>query len=178
MTTFLTLLTGGGLAIVGGLLSGLLTNWLGAKRDERKYNHEQAMVRETRIQSRLEQAYIELHTCLSHYRDWANSVQPLWGPVSEPILLPRQELWRIEALVTAYGSEEVRRLLKEWEEQARKLENADQLIRWVKESKNPSKEIDKEAQDEHRAVPRYKEAMYKADAAIREQVRRELRGEA
>jgi hypothetical protein len=27
--TFLALLTGGGLAVIGGLLSGLMTNWLG-----------------------------------------------------------------------------------------------------------------------------------------------------
>jgi hypothetical protein len=33
MTTFLAILTGGGLAALGGLLSGLVTNWLGDKRD-------------------------------------------------------------------------------------------------------------------------------------------------
>jgi type II secretory pathway pseudopilin PulG len=45
MNTSLTLI-GAGLAVVGGLLSGALTNWLGAKRDERKYRHEQALARE------------------------------------------------------------------------------------------------------------------------------------
>jgi hypothetical protein len=177
MKTFLALLTGGGLAVAGGLLSGLLTNWLGGRRDHRKYDHERDMAREARRQDRLAQTYIELHRYLSHYWDWARSVRPLWGPIPAPERLPREERWRIEALVTAYGSEEVRQLLDEWGEHAATIENADQMMRLVEESKNPSAQLDEEAQREHRALRDYKEAMHAADETIRERVRRELRGE-
>jgi hypothetical protein len=112
MTTFLAILTGGGLAALGGLLSGLITNWLGDKRDQRKYEHERAMALEARRQERLEQAYIELLGYLSHYAEWARSAQRLLGePPAPPDPLPREELNRVEALVEAYGSEEIRRLL-------------------------------------------------------------------
>jgi hypothetical protein len=60
MTTFLAILTGGGLAAVCGLISGLLTNWLGDKRDQRKYEHERAMALDARRQERLEKAFLEL----------------------------------------------------------------------------------------------------------------------
>jgi rubrerythrin len=70
--------------------------------------------------------------------------------------------WRIEALVTAYGSDEVRRLLKEWEEQARKIENTDQLIGLVEKFQRPPEQLDNEAQDEHLAIAGYKEALQKA----------------
>ena len=47
MTTLETLLTSGGLialgAVLGTVLGGFITNWLGAKRDQRKYAHEQTM---------------------------------------------------------------------------------------------------------------------------------------
>jgi len=172
--TFLALLTGGGLAVMGGVLSGVLTAWLGAKRDKRRYTHERKMAREARVQERLAQTYVELHTYLSHHQDWANSVRPMWGPVPAPDPLPPAERWRIEALVTAYGSDEVRRLLGEWIEQAKKIENADQLMKLVEESRNPTDKLDAEAQAEHRAIPDYKVAMRRADEAIRDQVRREL----
>src|SRR6266508_1372088 len=85
-TTFLTLMTGGGLAVVGGLVSGMLPNWLSAKRDQRTHEHEQVMAREARRQERLEQTYIELLTYLSHHLDWAKSIRPMWGPI--PMLAP------------------------------------------------------------------------------------------
>jgi hypothetical protein len=178
VSTFLALLAGGGLAALGGLLSGVLTNWLGAKRDARKYEHEQSMAREARRQERLAQTYIELLTYLSHYGDWARSVRPMWGPVPAPDPLPRQERWHIEALVTAYGSHEVNQLLSEWGEQATKIDEADDLIRRVERSRNPSQQLDDEAQHEHLALRTYKEAMRKADEAIRDRVWHELADEA
>ena len=79
MNTISALLTGGGLLAIGAVVSGVLTNWLGAKRDERKYVHEQAMAREARHQERLAQTYIELLKYVSHYSDWAESIPPLGG---------------------------------------------------------------------------------------------------
>jgi hypothetical protein len=60
MNTYVTLLTGGGLIAAGAVVSGLLTNWLGSRRDKRGYEHEQKMAREARTQERLDQAYIAL----------------------------------------------------------------------------------------------------------------------
>ena len=65
------------------------------------------MAREARVQERLDQAYIALGEYLSRFEDWARSVHPFLGPVPAPDPLPPGERWRIEALVTAYGSEEV-----------------------------------------------------------------------
>lgn len=84
MNTFKTLLTGGGLTAIGVVLAGLVTNWLGAKRDQRRYEneqamaaqaqgHERAMALEARRQKRLEQTYIELLGYPSHYAEWAKS---------------------------------------------------------------------------------------------------------
>jgi hypothetical protein len=174
----LALLTGGGLAAAGGLLSGVLTNLLGAKRDQRKYEHEQAMGREARRQERLAQTYIELLTYLSHYGDWAKSVRPMWGSFPAPDPLPREERWRIEAFVTAYGSHEVNELLHAWGEHATKIDDADDLIRRVEQSRNPSPQLDEQAQREHLALRSYKDAMWQADVAIRERVSQELAGEA
>jgi hypothetical protein len=177
MGTLLALLTGGGLAAVGGLASGSLTNWLGAKRDERKYSHEQVMALEARHQERLDLAYMELGGYLSRYGDWARAVRPLWGPVKAPDPLPPEERWRVETLVIAYGSEEVRRLLGLWEEQAKKIQNVDQLIQLLEEFRDPSTELFQEAHKEQAALPTYKEALFKADDAIRAQMRRELGSE-
>jgi hypothetical protein len=210
MSSFQTLLTGGGLAALGVVVSGLLTNWLGARRDKRRYDHEhamaaeahrheqamaadarlqesdmarethrhsQAIAAEARRQERLEQAYIELLGYLSRQLAWAKSVRPFWGQPPTPDPLPREEHWRIEALVTAYGSPQVRELLRQWGECAAKIEDADATIRMVEGSRNPNSQLDQEAQDEHLAISSYKAAMFKADEALRERVRQELAGE-
>jgi len=52
--------------MVGGLLSGVLTAWLGARRDKRRHTHEQKMAREARAQERLAQTYVELHTSATY----------------------------------------------------------------------------------------------------------------
>ena len=45
MSTYLSLLTGGGLIAAGAVASGLLANWLGSRRDKRGYEHQQKMAR-------------------------------------------------------------------------------------------------------------------------------------
>jgi hypothetical protein len=82
MNTLLTVLTGGGLVALGGLVNGWLANRQGAKRDQSRYDHERKMAEEARRQERLDQAYIALGEYLSHFGDWARSVQPFIGPVS------------------------------------------------------------------------------------------------
>jgi len=58
-----------GLIAAGAVVSGLLANWLGSRRDKRGYEHEQKMAREARTQERLDQAYIALGEYLSHFED-------------------------------------------------------------------------------------------------------------
>jgi type II secretory pathway pseudopilin PulG len=188
MSTLLTLLTGGGLAALGGLASGAVTNWYGAKRDRERYereqvmalearSHEQAMAREARHQEGLKQAYLELGTYLSRYLDWSKSVQPMLGPVPVPDPLPPQERWRIETSVLAYGSPEVRRLLDEWRKCAERIENADAVIRLRDQSRDPGQQFDDKANKENLALPEYRQAMFEADKAIRDRVHEELAGE-
>jgi type II secretory pathway pseudopilin PulG len=199
MTTFLAILTGGGLTAIGVVLAALAANWLGARRDKRRYEHEQAMAAqaqrheqamakqaqdheramaaETRRQERMEQAYIELLQYLSRQWRWARSVRPPWGQTEAPGPLPDEEHWRNEALVTAYGSFEVACLIAEWGDRAKKLEDADEAIRMVEESPNPSRQVDEEARQEMKAIPAYREALLEADKAIRDRVRQELAGE-
>jgi len=137
MNTFLAVLTGGGLAALGGLGSGWLNNWLGSKRDERARAHEQQMAREVLTQERLDRAYTEMGIYLSHHADWARSVQSFLGPVPTPDPMPPEERWRIETLVMKHGSLEVRRLLERWREQAQKIENADIVIRMAEGPATP-----------------------------------------
>jgi hypothetical protein len=174
MTTFLALLTGGGLAVLGGLLSGWLNNRLGEKRDQRKYEHERAMALETRRQQRLEQAYLELLGYLSYHAEWARSV----GAVQGPDPLPREDIRRIQALIEAYGSPKVRGLLQVWRECVADLALAGVTSGTVEESPDPSQELDDDARDELGRIPSYRRAIFQTAEAIREQVRRELAGEA
>lgn len=176
MGTFLALLTGGGLAAVGGLLSGWLTNWLGDKRDTRKYQHECQMARDARKQDRLEQAYIELGKYLSRYGDWARAISPLLGSVSLPDPLPKDARWCVDTLVKAYGSPEVRRLLEVWETAAKKIENADSAIN-LAERPNPSREVEEEARSEKLALPDSRQSLFDAEDALRDQMSRELKGD-
>ena len=113
MSTLQTWLTSGGLvalgAVIGAVLGGVITNWLGDRRDRRRYaheqtmaaqaqRHEQAMAVEARRQERLERTYHELLGYLKHHADWALAVRPLTGPVEVPPELTREEVRRVEAL--------------------------------------------------------------------------------
>lgn len=174
MNTLLTVLTGGGLVALGGLANGWLTNRQGVKRDQRRHDHERRMAVEARRQERLDQAYIALGEYLSRFGDWAMSVQPFIGPISAPDPLPAGERWRIESLVTAYGSVEVQGLLERWGECARRIENADVVIRMASESRDPGGALDREALREKHAIEDYRKAMRDAADAIRDQMRAEL----
>jgi hypothetical protein len=176
MTTFVAILTGGGLAALGGVLSAWVTNWLGKKRDERKYEHERTMALEARHQERLEQAYIELLGYLSHYADWVKSVQRLRGkPPAAPDPPPREELNRVEVLVEAHGSPEVRRLLREWREHAVKLQYADEGLPLIELDDADDEEW---APDMGKVTAAARDATLKASEAIRDRIRQELAGEA
>ena len=172
MNTAMTLLTGGGLLALGGFAVALIE----ARRDKRRYLHEKEMTSEARRQERLDRAYMELGIYLSRYGDWARSVHPFMGPVPAPEPLPPSERWRIETLVTNHGSPEVRRLLDRWGEIARKIENADIVIRMAEQSRNPGK-LDEEAHRERLALEDYRKAMGEVADEIRDRMHAELAGQ-
>jgi hypothetical protein len=177
MNTLLAVLTGGGLAAAGGLLSGWQSYRFGSKRDQITHAHEQQMAREALGQERLDRAYTELGIYLSRHADWARSVQPFYGSVPAPDPMPPQERWHIETVVTNHGSKEVRQLLERWRKQAQKIEDADAVIRMAEKARDPSGLAEK-ADTEHQALEEYRRAMHEADEAIRDRMWAELAGQA
>jgi hypothetical protein len=177
VNTVMTVVTS---STVGGVMASLLTSWLQDWRDRRRYRHELTMAREARLQTRLEQAYIELLLYLSNLGDWAESVGPFRGQPPEPEPLTEEQHRRIDALMAAHGSRQVHRLLREVNARASRIQAADHTIRAVEGSKNPGQQAGDETLEtlrEHEAMPGYKEALAKAIDALQEQVRLELRGE-
>jgi hypothetical protein len=181
---FLAVLTGGGLAAGGGLLTGLLNNWLGGKRDERTHAHEQHLAREARRQDRRERTYMDLGIYLSRQQDWARSRRPFLHADALPPL-PPEERWRIQTAVTLYGSKEVQGLLDQFDEQVMRIESADLEIA---HNADQVAELDPELeQDELRGREAYGAAlkmrlddaavaMFKAVEAIRARMWAELDG--
>ena len=162
------LITGGSTAVVA------IARWATLASTRQTIQSQRDIARELRHQERLEQAYIALGEYLSRFGDWARSVQPLLGPVQAPDPLPPPERWHIEALVTAYGSEEVQRLLERWGECAARIENADVVIRMADKSRDPGPELDQMALQERKALEDYRKAMRDVADEIRSQIRREL----
>jgi hypothetical protein len=174
MNTFLSLLTGGGLAAVGGAVAAWITNWLGSKRDERAHAHERQMAQDALVQERLERTYTELGIYLARYADWARSIRPLWGPIPAPPPMPPEERWRIQTLVMNHGSPEVRRLLEQWGEQGKKIEDADATITSADSARGAEPELEEKARQERHALDGYKKVMQETADAIHEQMRAEL----
>lgn len=177
MSTFLTLLTGGGLLAVGSTLTGWQTNRFSRKRDQAAHAHELTMAQEARRQDRLDRAYTDLGIYLSRHADWARSVRPIWGPVPPPERLTAEERWRIENAVKVYGSKEGRHLLAQREERFSKIQHADFTIRQADEAAGREHELEQMAQRERRALDGYKQAMYEAADRIRDQMSAELNGQ-
>jgi hypothetical protein len=176
MNTLLAVLTGGGIAAAGSLLTGWQNHLFGRKRDEITRVHEQQAAREALRQERLDRAYTELGIYLSHEAAWARSVHPFIGPVPVPDPMTDEERWRIETLVTNHGSPEVRQLLDKWGEQRMKIQEADIVITMARESRDPGS-LGEKADQEHQALEDYRRALHEAATAIRDQMRKELDGQ-
>ncbi len=174
MNMTMTLLTGGGLVALGGLAVALI----GARRDKSRYSHEKELAREARRQERLDEAYLQLGIYLARHEDWARSVRPFRGQPAAPDPMPPGERWRIQTLITNYGSPEVRGLLGRWTEVARKIENADQVIELANQARGPAPELNEEARREHMAMEDYKKELAEAVDDIRAQMNAELAGRA
>jgi hypothetical protein len=135
------------------------------------------MALDARRHQRLEQAYVELLAYLEHHAASARWVRPPTGPVRSPSPPTDEEVTRVGALTTAYGSDEVRALLTKWMERAAEFANADKTIGMVEESNNPSQQLEDEAARELEAIQSYRNALIDAQAAIYIRVRQELAGE-
>jgi len=92
--------------------------------------------------------------------------------------MPPGERWRIQALVTNYGSADVQRLLRVWAEVARKIENADEVIGLADRARGPTSELERGARQERMALEDYRKALYEAADDIRAQMNAELAGRA
>jgi hypothetical protein len=176
MSTFITLLTGGGLLAVGSILAGLQTNRFARQRDQTAQTHQLHMAQEARQQDRLDRTYTELGIFLSHWESWARSVHPFMGPVERPVVMAQDELWRIETLVANHGSPEVRRLLDVWGEQRLKIVHADITISMAEQ--HNSADLNEQARQERLALEDHRKALHEAATAIRDRMWLELNGQA
>jgi hypothetical protein len=79
--------------------------------------------------------------------------------------------------VTNHGSSEVRRLLDRWGDAARKIDNADAVIRLAEGSRGAEPGLDQEALRERHALEDYRKALYEAADDIRAQMNAELAGQ-
>jgi len=116
--------------IAGGAvgLAGLLVAVLGGWRDRES---ARAMAREERHQSRIADAYVALLEGAEKIGNWAALVRPVidTNPPQAPPPLPDVDAqYRVEALVNAYGSGEVKAALEEWRESVRAIRRADRKI--------------------------------------------------
>ena len=148
VNTFLALLTGGGIAAAGGLLSGWLNNWLGGKRDQRTQDHDQELAREARRQARLEQTYMDLGMYLSRHDDWVRSVRPYKRSYPAPPPVAAEERWRVLTAVKMYGSDEVQRLLDVWGRESGSLQHADEVISRAENAAGSDPELERAAEAE------------------------------
>jgi hypothetical protein len=174
MNMIMAVMTGGGL-VAAGTLAGVLID---AVRDKGRHRHEKELAREARRQDRLDEAYLALGIYLARHEDWARSVRPFWGKYPAPGPMPPDESWRIQALITNYGSPEVQRLLGQWTELARKIENADQVIGLADQARGPAPELEQEARQERLALESNRKALFEAADDIHAQMNAELAAQA
>jgi hypothetical protein len=175
VSTFIVLLTGGGLVAGSMYLSAWQTSRNASKRDQAAHTHQLQMAQEDRRQDRLDRAYTELGIFLAWSAKWARAVHPFFGPVPEPDPMPPQERRKIEALVANHGSPQVRALLDQWQEAARKIEYAGHVITMAEQSKNPGQLAD-EALKERLALEDNRKALQQAADRVYDQMKAELDG--
>jgi hypothetical protein len=123
----MALLTGGGLAALGGLTSGFLNDWMGKRRDERKYDndaeqdarryeHERRMAHEARHQERIARVYDETIILAGRAKIWVTYTRPMisFPGDPKPELPSVEEQSRIQSLLSVYGSPEVQERYEAW----------------------------------------------------------------
>lgn len=121
-----------GVVGVAGIFGTWITGKQGRDHAERvateKLQHDRELAREARVQQRKETAYVALLEMVERTGQWVFSVLPMIEPGPELKLPEFDEQARIEALVNAFGSMEVRDLMKNWRSHVRKVISQVNLI--------------------------------------------------
>uniref|UniRef100_A0AB39U1P0 Uncharacterized protein n=1 Tax=Mycolicibacterium phage Alyssa1 TaxID=3240801 RepID=A0AB39U1P0_9CAUD len=95
-------------------------------------SHERLMAEDARKQQRLENAYLEMLEMTEKASQWAQIAYPLFDtnpPAPVPDLPSLDAQSHVEALVRAFGSDEVLTLLDEWRLVIREMVKCDRLIK-------------------------------------------------
>lgn len=110
-------------------VAGIVGTWLTANRG---LAHERRLATEARQQQRLENAYIGLLDVAERVGHWAQLAWPVFDtdpPQPAPELPSLAEQAHTEALVRAFGSENVLRQMKAWRDIVREMRTLDNTIR-------------------------------------------------
>ncbi|ROO60350.1 hypothetical protein EDC02_2213 [Micromonospora sp. Llam0] len=120
---------------VGGTLLGARMGHLHAERlANARLQHERVLAADARRQQRLSEAYVELLDVVEGVGYWSAALYPMMDtdpPQELPPLPSLEKQVRVQALVTAYGSEAVRELHRDWTKSMVHIRAAAQTIRYV-----------------------------------------------
>lgn len=121
-------------------IAGIFGTWFNGKqaRDDAKelatqsLSHERLMAEDARKQQRLENAYIEMLEMTEKASQWAQIAYPLFDsnpPAPVPDLPSLDAQSHVEALVRAFGSDEVLDLFEAWRSVIVEMVRCDRLIK-------------------------------------------------
>ncbi|WP_157748297.1 hypothetical protein [Micromonospora echinaurantiaca] len=190
MNTIMALLTGGGLAALGGLVSGLVSNWLGRRRDERRYEHEAEqterrhehewrMSYEQRRQERIVRTYEEVMDLVGRVDLWVTFTRQFFQMAGDPKpeLPTIEEQARVQALLDVHGSPVVRERYRDWRSAVQELNLADQELRAAERTEDRGRSSAIDSADIWKRIgadikPRVEERRQRLAASISEELDR------
>jgi hypothetical protein len=113
---------------------GIFFTWLTGKQGR---DDARAIAKEAREQQRLENAYVDLLDMAERVGQWVRMVYPMIDtnpPQPIPAELPSlAEQAHTEALVNTFGSDEVRKRMKDWRDVVLEVISTVQQIKWEEE---------------------------------------------
>jgi hypothetical protein len=104
--------------------------WLATKQNS---DDAGATTKEARVQQRLENAYIELLDMTERAGQWVQTVYPMINtmpPQSDPPLPTLAEQAHTEAVVRAFGSNDVRAHMETWRDLVRQVISTVEQVKW------------------------------------------------
>lgn len=109
-------------------IAGIAGTWLTARQG---FSNQRQLALDARRQDRLENAYVGLLEMVERVGHWAQIAYPLLDsnpPAPVPELPSLEEQAHTEALVRAFGSNEVLTLMEVWRNMVQKMLAADRII--------------------------------------------------
>lgn len=170
-------------------LAGIISTYLAGGRQQQtalavvrqQTDVQVAVAREERQQRRLEEAYLETLTALSHIYYWVFAVYPPITQTPEQYTMPPlpelPDNARKEAAWTAYWSPRVEQLMDEWQLTVRKLQHAGMSISMARAAEAKGQQSGLDHPTLALELPGLKQAVVDADKSVRNQVRLELLGQ-